>query len=39
MNAQVVFNNYYLNNVPATEVRAVKKAVLHGTNQILRNAR
>ena len=39
MNAQVVFNNDYLNNVPATEVRAVKKAVLQGTNQILRNAR
>lgn len=39
MNAQVVFNNEYLGTLQGDEARAVKKAVLQGTNQILRNAR
>ena len=38
MNAQIVFNNEYLDSVPEAERQVVKKAVLKGTNQIVRNS-
>jgi len=39
MRAQVVFNNEFLASYAETEQRALRKAVMQGTNQILRNSR
>ena len=39
MRAQVVFNNEFLSSYADEEQRALRKAVMQGTNQILRNSR
>jgi hypothetical protein len=39
MRAQVVFNNDYVNAMADTDQRAMRKAVMQGTSQVLRNSR
>lgn len=39
MRAQVVFNNDYVNAMPDADQRVMRKAVMQGTAQVLRNSR
>jgi hypothetical protein len=39
MRAQVVLNNDYVNAMPDADQRVMRKAVMQGTNQVLRNSR